>query len=101
QDDGSWTPLSDWDCYFITYYGGATNYTPEGTYTTDVMDLGSIPSTDKIFLTKQTTPGTSTIDWKYTGCNDLTSGTWSDSAVTRSGGSVGDIDIGSSMDILY
>ena len=91
QDNGggSWVPLSAWDCYFITYYVVATNYTPEGTYTTDVMDLGSIPSTDKIFLTKQTTPGTSTIDWKYTGCNDLTSGTWSDSAVTRSGGSVG------------
>lgn len=75
--------------YFIDYITATSSYTSEGTYTTDVMDLGSIPSTDKIFLTKQTTPGTSTIDWKYTGCNDLTSGTWSDSAVTRSGGSVG------------
>ena len=65
----------------------ASGYTAEGTYTTDVMDLGQVPATDKMFLTKQATPNTSSLDWKWSG--SLDNSTWTDSAVTHNGGSIG------------
>ena len=65
------------------YLGTATS----GTYTTDVIDLGAIPHSNKSLLVKEDVDDTRTITWKYSG--SLDNSTWTDTATTGNGQDIG------------
>jgi len=67
--------------------GSPSRHIASGTYTTDVIDLGAIPHSNKSLLVKEDVDDTRTITWKYSG--SLDNSTWTDTATTGNGQDIG------------